>query len=214
MAQSNKDDNQARAFYEKAAALGHAGAQNNLALFYVEGRGGLTKNDEEAVRLFKLAAARGDANAQAGLGLFYETGRGGLTKDEQEAMRLFKLAAAHGSTWAQARLGGSYATGGGPVPEWITALRTHLTRYWRLPPGVDANSKLRVSIRVVLNPDGSLSQPPTILEGPPSPEGVAFAESAVKALDSAQPFTMLKAENYGQWKEMILDFDSTMLAKP
>jgi TPR repeat protein len=211
--QSNKDDNQARILYERAAVHGYASAQNNLALFYASGRGGLVRNDAEAVRLLKRAAAQGDANSQTALGLFYEAGRGGLPKDEREAARLFKLAADHGSMLARARLGASYAAGGVSLPpDSVNAFRMHLSKYWALPRGVDPNSNLRITVRVQLNPDGTLSQTPTVMEGPPSAAGVALAKSAVKALQLAQPFTMLKAENYNQWKEMELVFDSKLIA--
>jgi hypothetical protein len=213
VAQSNNDDNQARVFYEKSAAHGYASAQNNLALFYASGRGGLSKSEEEAVRLFRLAAAQGDANAQAGLGLFYETGRGGLPKNDKEAMRLFKLAAEHGSAWAQARLAGSYATDGISLPQgWVDAFRIHVAKYLTLPPGVDASSDLRVRLRVQLNRDGTLSQTPSVMEGPASAAGFAFAQSALKALELAQPFAMLKAENYNQWKDMELVFEPKGIA--
>ena len=91
-------------WYRKAADQGNAYAQNNLAVFYSEGRGGLPKDDREAARLYKLAADQGNAYAQANLGDFYEQGRGGLPKDEREAARLYKLAADQGNAYAQARI--------------------------------------------------------------------------------------------------------------
>jgi hypothetical protein len=47
------DDREAARLYKLAAAQGLAGAQCNLGLFYVQGRGGLSKNDREAARLYK-----------------------------------------------------------------------------------------------------------------------------------------------------------------
>jgi tetratricopeptide (TPR) repeat protein len=64
---SLKDETNARPFYERAAAQGHALAQSNLGLIYEEGRGGVPKNEREAARLFALAAAQGVALAQEGL---------------------------------------------------------------------------------------------------------------------------------------------------
>jgi TPR repeat protein len=42
--EANKDDTQARTFYEKAAARGNPGAQHNLSNFYARGLGGLPKS--------------------------------------------------------------------------------------------------------------------------------------------------------------------------
>jgi TPR repeat protein len=286
VSQASKDDNQARAFYEKAVAHGYATAQSNLAVYYINGRGGLTKSDEQAARLFKLAAAQGDAGAQFSLGLFFESGRGGLPKDDREAARYFKLAAAQGdasaqfnlglffesgrgglpkddrgaaryfklaadrdnpdaqfmlgafyetgrgglpkndeeakrlykiaadhrSTLARFHFGGFYATGGVSLPpDWMKAFQAQLVRYWTLPPGIDPTSKLRVMLRVQLNPDGTLSQTPSTILVPASSAGLEFLKSAVKALELTQPFTMLKPENYNQWKDMEIVFDSKML---
>jgi TPR repeat protein len=112
--QANKDDGQARTFYEKAAARGHAGAQNNLGVFYTNGRGGLPKNEEEAVRFYKLAADQGELNSLYAVGSFYATGRGGLPRNDEEAARLFKLTADGGIAFAQNYLGIFYETVTGP----------------------------------------------------------------------------------------------------
>jgi TonB family protein len=106
-----KDDTRARKLYERSAALAHAGAQNNLAIFYENGSGGLPQDDREAARLLKLSADSGTRTAQFGLGYFYETGRGGLSKNDMEAARLYKLAADQGEPHALARLALFYATG-------------------------------------------------------------------------------------------------------
>jgi TPR repeat protein len=209
----SKNEQEAVRFFKLAADQGDPNAQFSLGTFYEIGRGGLPKDDRKAEHFFKLAADRGDPNAQFNLAIFYETGRGGLPKSDKDAARLFKLAADNGSMQARARLGGSYATGGFSLPpDWVIAFQMHLRRYWNLPRGVDASSNLRVTLRVQLNPDGTLSQTPTVINGTASSAGAEFAKSAVKALELAQPFTMLKAENYNQWKELELVFDSTMFA--
>jgi colicin import membrane protein len=89
----------------------------------------------------------------------------------------------------------------------IDALRAALNQCWNPPPGVDAASKIHVALRVLLKPDGSLAQPPVVVEGSVSPLGPALAESAKRAVLSCQPFTMLKPEHYDQWKDLTLDFD-------
>ena len=89
----------------------------------------------------------------------------------------------------------------------IDALRARLTQCWNPPAGVDANTKIHVSLRVLLKQDGSLAQPPAVVEASQSALGPALAESAQRALLVCQPFTMLRPEHYDQWKDLQLDFD-------
>jgi colicin import membrane protein len=89
----------------------------------------------------------------------------------------------------------------------IDALRKRLSDCWSPPPGIDATTKIHVSLRVLLKPDGSLAQAPVLVEATASALGPALAESAKRALLLCQPFTMLKPEHYDQWKDLQLDFD-------
>jgi TPR repeat protein len=207
------DEAKAATLFKLAATQGNRSGQFNLGLLYESGRGGLPKSDTDAARLYKLAADQGFSEAEYRLALFYEAGRGGLQKNDKEAARLFKLAADHGSMGAQSHLEYSHGAGGVVLPlDSVNAFREHLRKYWNLPRGVDANSNLRVTLRVKLNPDGRLNQAPIVIEGSHDPAGPVFAQSAVKALELAQPFTMLKPENYNQWKDLELVFDSRMFA--
>jgi hypothetical protein len=87
------------------------------------------------------------------------------------------------------------------------ALRARISACWSPPPGIDANSRLYVVLRVLFKADGSMSQAPTLVEGSASPLGPALVESAKRALLLCQPFTMLKPEHYDQWKDIQLRFD-------
>jgi len=89
----------------------------------------------------------------------------------------------------------------------IDALRARLAQCWNPPAGVDANTKIYVSLRVLMKQDGSLAAPPVVVEGSPSALGPALAESAKRALLSCEPFTMLRPEHYDQWKDLQLDFN-------
>jgi colicin import membrane protein len=89
----------------------------------------------------------------------------------------------------------------------IDALRARISSCWSPPPGIDANSRLYVVLRVLFKNDGSMVQAPTLVEGSASPLGPALAESAKRALLLCQPFTMLKPEHYDQWKDLELKFD-------
>jgi len=89
----------------------------------------------------------------------------------------------------------------------IDALRARISSCWSPPPGVDANSKVYVVLRVLFKPDGSLVQEPVLVEATASALGPALADSAKRALLLCQPFTMLRPEHYSQWKDLELKFD-------
>ena len=89
----------------------------------------------------------------------------------------------------------------------IDALRARISSCWSPPPGIDANSKLYVVLRVLFKSDGSMLQAPTVVEGTASALGPALAESAKRALLLCQPFTMLRPDHYDQWKDLELKFD-------
>lgn len=89
----------------------------------------------------------------------------------------------------------------------IDALRERIRDCWSPPPGIDSNTNIYISLRVLFKPDGSLAQMPVIVAGSASPMGPALAESGKRALLSCQPFTMLKPEHYAQWKDITVDFN-------
>jgi len=89
----------------------------------------------------------------------------------------------------------------------IDALRARISSCWSPPPGIDANSRVSVVLRVLFKTDGSMVQAPTLVEGSASALGPALAESAKRALLLCQPFTMLRPEHYDQWKDIELKFD-------
>ena len=89
----------------------------------------------------------------------------------------------------------------------IDALRERIRDCWSPPPGIDANTNIYISLRVLFKPDGSLAQMPVIVAGSASPMGPALAESGKRALLMCQPFTMLKPEHYAQWKDITVDFN-------
>ena len=95
----------------------------------------------------------------------------------------------------------------------IHSLRARISSCWRPPPGIDANSKLYVVLRVLFKIDGSMLQAPVLVEGTASPLSTALAESAKQALLLCQPFTMLRPEHYEQWKDLELKFDPHELLK-
>ncbi|WP_426418647.1 hypothetical protein [Bradyrhizobium genosp. A] len=91
-------------------------------------------------------------------------------------------------------------------PEVIAELRRHLRSCSKLPAGVAPTDAVRIKLRAVLATDGTLARPPILIEAPPSAKGVAIVESAKSALQACQPYTMLPADKYEEWKVMDLSF--------
>jgi uncharacterized protein len=89
-----KDDAQARQWFEKAASQGHVDAQVNLGSLYDYGRGG-AQDFKMAVRWYRRSAEQGNDLAQRRLGLLYERGDG-VPKDFVQAYMWYKLGAANG----------------------------------------------------------------------------------------------------------------------
>jgi TPR repeat protein len=70
-----KDEKTARGWYRKAADLGNANAQFNLAVLYENGRGG-DVDFTQANQWYRRAAVQGDALAIGNLGMLYVRGDG------------------------------------------------------------------------------------------------------------------------------------------
>jgi len=85
-------------WYARAAAKGHAAAQNNLGALYSE-----QKKFKQALHWYQLAAKKGNSNAQFNLALMFEVGRG-VPKDQEKAQYWYTLAAAQGHWNAQYNL--------------------------------------------------------------------------------------------------------------
>lgn len=68
--------------------------------------------------------------------------------------------------------------------------------------GVTPSDKVSIKIRISFNRDGTLTSPPHLLEPAISAKQKALMESAVNALESCQPFTMLPPDKYKLWKTM------------
>jgi hypothetical protein len=112
----------------------------------------------------------------------------------------------------QAMLGGPL--GGGfnapPVPSPVTGFdytepfRRVVSSCAPGVPSVDPRERIAVRIRVFLNRDGTLTRAPLMREGNPSAKQVAMMQSFAAGLEKCQPYTMLPADKYEQWKEIDL----------
>ncbi|MDA0261372.1 MAG: hypothetical protein O3A21_04145, partial [Proteobacteria bacterium] len=97
-----QDFAKAAEWYLKAAELGLARAQANLANMYLRGQG-VDKNATEAARWFSASAKQGHTISQYNLGLIYEHGLG-IDADDVEAVRWYYLASKSGHAKALSKL--------------------------------------------------------------------------------------------------------------
>ena len=106
---------------EPLAEQGFAGAQFNLGVLYLTGRG-VPQDHTEAVRWFRRAAEQDYAGAQFNLGFMYLTGRG-VPQDYVKALNWYKKAAEQDDASAQENLGLMYAQGQGVPQDYAEAAK-------------------------------------------------------------------------------------------
>ena len=88
----------------------------------------------------------------------------------------------------------------------IAEFRRHLKTCAKLPPSITTSDNVHIKLRVVLTPDGKLAGPPVPIEGSPSFKGPILVESAKRALAACQPYRMLPADQYQEWKVLEIPF--------
>ncbi|MDA1133214.1 MAG: cell envelope integrity protein TolA, partial [Proteobacteria bacterium] len=92
------------------------------------------------------------------------------------------------------------------------AFRAKVESCWSIPAGAREAADLVVTLRIFLNPDGSLAGRPEIVDGERMnrPGGEFFrtaAESAIRAVLRCAPYEMLPAAKYDSWRDIRLTFD-------
>jgi hypothetical protein len=88
----------------------------------------------------------------------------------------------------------------------LTAFKLQVQKCWTAPAGVTNTEKLHVVLRLALARDGTLTTGPLLIEGSASPHGPALVESAISALRQCQPYHLLPADRYEEWKVLDLTF--------
>jgi len=88
----------------------------------------------------------------------------------------------------------------------VEPLRQHLKTCSKLPAALSPSDNVAVKLRVQMTPDGRLAAEPILLEGSASVKGVELMRGAVAALAACQPYAMLPANRYGEWKVLDLSF--------
>ena len=88
----------------------------------------------------------------------------------------------------------------------IAEVRRHLKNCSKLPASVQPSDHVMVKLRVYLTQDGRLAADPVIGGGSANPKAIELLQGAIAGLKQCQPYRMLPADRYGEWKVLDLDF--------
>jgi hypothetical protein len=88
----------------------------------------------------------------------------------------------------------------------IARFRDHLRNCSMLPAGVTPTDHVRIVLRAAFIPDGHLRNAPILIEASASPKGPLLMQAAIKALQQCQPYAVLPADKYDEWKVLDLSF--------
>lgn len=95
----------------------------------------------------------------------------------------------------------------------IDMIRSQFQKCWSPPAGAKDDYSLRVEVRVLVNPDGTVKeaglQPGQAGKYSSNPFFRAAADAAIRAVrhPDCNPLKNLPADKYGTWKDMIVTFD-------
>jgi hypothetical protein len=88
----------------------------------------------------------------------------------------------------------------------IGEFRSRLKSCSKLPPSIAPSDKVTITLRAFMTSEGRLATEPILIEGSASDKGPALMQSAIRALEACQPYAMLPADRYGEWKVLDLSF--------
>jgi len=88
----------------------------------------------------------------------------------------------------------------------VTEFRRHLKTCSKLPETIAPSDKIKIKLRVLMTPQGKLAAEPVLIEASASTKGPALMQNAISALQACQPYAMLPADRYGEWKVLDLSF--------
>ncbi|WKA31362.1 hypothetical protein [Bradyrhizobium roseum] len=88
----------------------------------------------------------------------------------------------------------------------IAAFRRHLKTCSKLPASLSGADDVKVKLRVLMTQDGRLAAEPILIEASASMKGPLLMQGAIRALQACQPYAMLPADRYGEWKVLDLSF--------
>lgn len=113
----------------------------------------------------------------------------------------------YGTMFSMSDSGYAPDTTAAKIPEDAVAkFRAHLRTCARLPESVSPEDDVRVVLRVGLLKTGNLAAPPALIEASASAKGPLLMQAAIQALKACQPYDMLPADKYQEWRVLDLPF--------
>jgi len=88
----------------------------------------------------------------------------------------------------------------------VVMLRNRLRTLEQHVNSAELSDDVKVKLRLFLTPAGRLASEPVLIEASASLKGPLLMQSAIKALEACQPYAMLPADRYGEWKVIDLSF--------
>ena len=129
------DASQARQLIERAAKSGHRIAMHDLALYYTDGRGGVSVDVPTAEKWFEQAAQHGVVDSQFNLAVLSES-KPEPTRDVEKAFFWYNIAAQQGDQIAKQRVN---IISEGLSPEQLEAVQARVAAFTPRPVNPEVN---------------------------------------------------------------------------
>jgi hypothetical protein len=88
----------------------------------------------------------------------------------------------------------------------VARFREQLKSCSVLPASIAPADKVTIRLRARFLPDGTLASPPLLIEASASAKGPLLIQAAIDALAACQPYKVLPADKYDEWKVLDLGF--------
>src|SRR5258708_8877731 len=88
----------------------------------------------------------------------------------------------------------------------VTEFRRRLKTCSKLPATIAPSDKISSTLRVLMTLEGKLAVEPILIDASTSAKGPALMQSAITALQTCQPYTLMTADRYGAWKVLESSF--------
>jgi hypothetical protein len=88
----------------------------------------------------------------------------------------------------------------------VAKFRERLKTCSALPSSVAPTDKVSIRLRASFLPDGTLASVPLLVEASASAKGPLLMQAAIAALAACQPYAVLPADKYNEWKVLDLSF--------
>ena len=88
----------------------------------------------------------------------------------------------------------------------VAKFREQLKTCSALPASIAPTDKVSIRLRASFLPDGTLASAPLLIEASASAKGPLLMQAAIAALAACQPYAVLPADKYNEWKVLDLSF--------